>query len=70
MWIERALVMAILTITNTYQTISDKIMTVSRITGWHYTVEHIDTAAHRFNDIFRFTNAHQVTRFILWHFAW
>jgi queuine tRNA-ribosyltransferase len=34
------LIMAIFTITNTYQTISDKIMTVSSITSRHYTVKH------------------------------
>ena len=31
---------------------------------WDYAVKHIDTATHTFNQVFWFTNAHQVTRFV------
>ena len=62
--------MTIFTVTDSDQTISDKIMAITGITGWHHAVEHIDATANRFYDIFWFTYAHQITWFILWHFVW
>ncbi|GDE88619.1 hypothetical protein HmCmsJML291_03575 [Escherichia coli] len=39
-------------------------MTISGVAGWHYAVKHIDTATYALNQVFWFTNAHQVTRFV------
>ena len=39
-------------------------MTISGVAGWHYAVKHIDTTTYAFNQVFWFTNAHQVTRFV------
>src|SRR5574344_478456 len=70
MRIERALVMTILTVTNTHQAIGYKVMTIARITGWHHAVEHIDATTNCFHNIFWLADAHQITWFIFWHFSW
>ena len=44
-------------------------MPIAGITGWHHAIEHVHTAAHTLNQIFRFANAHKVTRFVSRHHA-
>ncbi|CSB71097.1 Uncharacterised protein [Vibrio cholerae] len=36
-------------------------MTVTCVTRWHHTVKHVDTTTHTFHQVFRFTDAHQIT---------
>ena len=62
--IERTGVAFMFRVTNFYHAVSHKQMTITGISRWHHTVKHIDTATHAFNQIFWFTDAHQVTRFI------
>src|SRR5471030_3517138 len=56
----------ILGITDFYDAVGDKQVTVSRITRWHYAVKHIHATTHAFDQIFRLTNTHQITRFVFW----
>ncbi|CRM95883.1 hypothetical protein [Pseudomonas sp. 22 E 5] len=44
-------------------------MPIAGITGWHHAIEHVHTAAHTLYEIFRFANAHKVTRFVSRHQA-
>ncbi|STQ13800.1 Uncharacterised protein [Enterobacter cloacae] len=62
--IERTGVTLMLRVTDFHHAIGNKQMTVTCVTGWHDAVEHIDAAAHTFNQIFWLTHTHQVTGFI------
>ena len=53
-----------LRIANFHHAIGHEQVTITRIAGWHHAVKHIDTTTHAFNQIFRFTDTHQVPRFI------
>ncbi|MNS79467.1 hypothetical protein D3C72_1131230 [compost metagenome] len=53
-----------LRVTDFHHTVGNKQVSVTRVAGWHDAVEHIDAAAHTFNQILWFTHAHQVSRFI------
>src|ERR1035441_10073470 len=44
-------------------------MRVARMPRRHDTIEHVDSAPHRLDDIFRTTDAHQVTGFVRGHVA-
>ena len=62
--IERAGVAFMLRITNFHHAVSHEQVTITGIACWHNAVKHIDTATHAFHQIFRFADAHQVTRFV------
>ncbi len=53
-----------LRVTDFHHAIGHEQMAVARVAGRHDAVEHINAATHAFNQIFRFTHAHQVSWFI------
>ena len=60
--------MLMLGVADFYHTFGDKQMTVTRISGWHHAIEHVNAAAHRLYDIFRLPYAHQVAGLMLRNF--
>lgn len=62
--IERAGVTLMLRVSDFHHAIGNEQMTVTRVSGWHNAVEHINAATYAFHQIFWFTHTHQVSWFI------
>src|SRR5690606_30688302 len=62
--VKRTGIAFMLRITNFHHAIGHKKMSVTRVTGWHNAIEHINAATYTFNQIFWFAYAHQVSWFV------
>ncbi|KAF1007167.1 MAG: hypothetical protein GAK32_02340 [Pseudomonas fluorescens] len=67
--IQRRIIMAMERVTDLQHACIDEQMPIAGITGWHHAIEHVHTAANTLYEIFRFANAHKVTRFVSGHQA-